>query len=176
MVNIPVTHPVASSLILALLLILVLPAETTLAQSRFEGTAIVERDGGKYTVPIECENATRPELGFSTEPSRITRERTGRASRVNVRIRPSGEPDEVIVTLDRYTGWFSTPQSESGVLLLTLDLSPITIMKDGQPVMLTRDMWIDGERPEGIAGVKIEAQCTVRDPDAPSYEKLPDGP
>ena len=155
-----------------LLSILIFPITDAFAQDRFEGTAVVRVDGGEYTVPIECDNAMRPELGFSTEPNRITRERTGRTNAINIRVRPSSEAEEIIVSLDRHVAWLPLPESESGTLSITMDLSPITIMKDGQPVLLTRDMWMNGERPEGLRGATVEAQCAVRDPDAPSYKKI----
>lgn len=151
---------------------LVVPIPEAFAQDRFEGTAVVRFDGGEYTVPIECDDALRPELGFSTEPNRITRERTGRTNAINIRVRPSSEAEEIIVSLDRHVAWLPQPESASGTLSMTLDLSPITIMKDGQPVLLTRDMWMNGDRPEGLKDAIVEAQCAVRDPDAPSYKKI----
>ena len=154
------------------LVIMISPGVETFAQTRHEGTAVIQVGEGEYTVPIECDDASRPELGFSTEPSRITRERTGRTSGVNIRLRASGEENESIVTLDRYVAWLPQPTSSSGTLSMTMNLSPISEVRDGQPVMLTRDMWMDGDRPEGLKGVKLEAQCSSRNPEAPSYKKL----
>jgi len=48
------------------------------AQDRSAGTAVLHVGENEYTIPIECDDASRPELGFSTEPSRITKEATGR--------------------------------------------------------------------------------------------------
>lgn len=144
------------------------------AAQRFEGTAIVRVADDEYTIPIECDDVARPELGFSTEPSRITRERTGRTSGVNLRLRGwPDHPGETVVSLDRYVVWMEQPASSGGTLSLTLDMSPVSVVRGGVPVALTYDMWMAGDRPEGIAGVYIEAQCTSRDPEAPSYRKIP---
>ena len=99
--NPAVPHP--CRLLVSLLFVILLFPQETNAQKRVEGTAVVQVEDKEYTVPIECDDASRPELGFSMEPSRITRERTGRASMINVCIRPFGEEDEVIVSLDRYS-------------------------------------------------------------------------
>ena len=160
---------------LLIMLILFTSSEAN-GQNRFEGSAIVRVEDSEYVVPIECDDATRPEKGFSTEPSRITRERTGRTSMINIRLRPSGEEAESIVTLDRYVAWITQPASTGGTLSLDLDLSPMGLLREGEQVLLTRDMWMNGDRPEGIKGVYVEAQCSSRDPDAPSYKKIQDQP
>lgn len=157
---------------LLLLCMLMLPVTEAFTQTRFEGSAVVQVDDGQYTVAVECDDAMRPELGFSTEPNRITRERTGRTNQINIRLRSSGQEDEIIVSLDRYVAWLAQPTSAGGTLKMTLDMSPVSITKDGQPALLTRDMWMDGERPEGITDVSIEARCSDRDPEAPSYRKI----
>ena len=167
----PAVHHPCRLLVSLLFVILLFPQETN-AQKRVEGTAVVQVEDKEYTVPIECDDASRPELGFSMEPSRITRERTGRASMINVRIRPFGEEDEVIVSLDRYVAWLPQPASAGGTLKLTLDMSPMGVLRDGQQKLLTRDMWMSGDRPEGLKGVTIEAQCNTRDPEAPSFRKI----
>ncbi len=159
------------------LALLVLPTVEASAQANpgdtlYEGAAVVRYEDNEYTIPIECDDASRPELGFNTEPNRTTRERTGRTSMVNFRLRPSGEPDESIVSFERYVAWIPQPTSAGGVLSMSLDLSPITVFRNGAPVLLTRDMWLDGDRPAGISGVEIEAQCTTRDPEAPSFRKI----
>lgn len=147
---------------------------SAVAAQRFEGTAIVRVDDDEYTIPIECDDSARPELGFSTEPSRITRERTGRTSGVNLRLRGwPDQPGETVVTLDRYVVWTAQPSSAGGTLSMTLDMSPVSVVRDGVPALLTYDMWTAGDRPTGISGVYVEAQCTSRDPEAPSYRKIP---
>lgn len=65
---------------LAAVAAITLSAPLCLAQTRSLGTAVVRTDEAEYVIPIECDDATRPELGFSTEPARITREATGRTS------------------------------------------------------------------------------------------------
>ncbi|MEZ4700967.1 MAG: hypothetical protein R2834_11595 [Rhodothermales bacterium] len=169
-------HAVRHVMAFVLLMLWLAPIADAFAQTRFEGTAVVRVAEAEYTVPIECDDAARPELGFSTEPSRITRERTGRTSGVNLRVRSSGEPDESIVSLDRYVAWLPRPASQAGVLTMTIDLSPMTVMQDGQPVLLTRDMWMEGNRPEGLNGVELEARCNGRDPEAPAYRKISNDP
>lgn len=156
----------------AILSMSLLSAVSATAQSRFEGTAVVRVADDEYTIPIECYDAVRPELGFTTEPSRITRERTGRTSLVTLRVRPTREPNETVISLDRYVAWMPQPSSAGGVLSLTLDMSPASMVRDNMPAALTRDMWMNGDRPEGLSGVRLEAQCTTRDPEAPSYRKI----
>ena len=164
-------------LVFAALSLLVFPtadanAQANADQTLFEGTAVIRVENNEYTVPIECDDALLPELGFNTEPSRITRERTGRTSMVNYRLRASGEPNESVVSFERYVAWIPQPTSVGGVLSMSLDLSPITILRDNQPVLLTRDMWLNGDRPVGISGVSVEAQCASRDPEAPSFRRI----
>jgi hypothetical protein len=142
---------------------------------RAPGTAVITLDDTEYTIPIECDDVSRPEAGFGTEPSRITRESTGRTSMVNLRVRQWQETDEVVVTLDRYSAWMPRPTSAGGVLAVEVDMSPTSVVRDGVPVTLTHDMWSSGDRPEGITGVRFEASCTYRDPDAPSFRRLPGG-
>ena len=173
--DIPIAIHALPYIRILLLSMLLFQITEAVAQSRVEGSAIVRVDDGEYTVPIECEDASRPELGFSTEPNRITRERTGRSSMINIRLRPFGEEGESVVSLDRYVAWMPQPASSSGTLSLTLDMSPMSITKeDGSPGLLTRDMWMEGERPPGLTGVHLEARCSSRDPEAPSYKKIPD--
>lgn len=165
------------SLAMALLCTLPFPVSEALAEGgkrvRYPGSAVVRVADGEYLLPIECDDAGRPELGFSTEPSRITKKRTGRTSLISLRLRSSGQPDETIVSLDRYVAWIPQPTSSGGVLSLTLDLSPASMVRENRPVALTRDMWMSGDRPEGLAGAHFEARCDGRDPNAPSYRKIP---
>ena len=127
----------------------------------------------EYTIPIECNDPARPGLGFNTEPSRITREKTGRSSMVNLRVRPWKDTGDVIVALGAYVAWIKPPPSAGGVMSARLDMSPASMARDNMPVALTYDMWKDGDRPEGVNGVQFKANCGFRDPDAPAYRKLP---
>ncbi len=82
-------------------LVVVVAASSVQAQDRFDGSAIVRTDQMEYVIPIVCDDAVRAALGFSTEPSRVTREATGRASPVNLRLRQWRDSAELVVTLDR---------------------------------------------------------------------------
>lgn len=144
-----------------------------LAQDRFSGTAIVQVGSSEYTIPIECNDASRPELGLSTEPSRITRQATGRSSGVRLNVRPWKDPTYLVVSLDSYVAWVPVQPSIGGVLTMTLDMSPASVLKDGVPTALTYDMWMDGERPAGLEDVSLKADCSRRDPAAPAFRKLP---
>lgn len=149
-------------------------ATSAYAQERHPGTAVVRVKSQEYTIPIECDDAVRPELGFSTEPSRITREATGRTSGVRLTVRRWKETDELVVSLDRYVAWVSMSVFANGARGVELDMSPASVLRDYQPVALTYDMWTSGDRPPGLAGVRIEVDCTHREPTAPSFRKLPD--
>jgi hypothetical protein len=153
---------------IALLFVLAIASE---AQDRVAGSAIIRTSEMEYVIPIECDDATRPELGFSTEPSRVTREAIGRTSGVNLRLRQWQDSDELLVTLDRYVAWIPMPDQQGAVLSLTLAMSPMSVTRDGIPVTLTHDMWTGGDRPEGI-DVEIKANCASRDPTAPSSRRL----
>lgn len=142
------------------------------AQERTAGSAVIRTADTEYLIPIECDAAARPELGFSTEPSRITREATGRTSAVNLRVRQWQDSDELVVTLDRFVAWIPMPSSQGPVLRLTIAMSPASVARDGIPVTMTYDMWTSGDRPEGI-DVEIEANCQMRDPEAPASRRLP---
>ncbi len=155
------------------IVVLMMAASGAYSGERHAGTAIILVGESEYTIPIECDDSSRPELGFSTEPSRITKEATGRTSGLRLGLRRWQETDDVVISLDRYLAWMPRPSSAGGVLKMTLDMSPVTIMKGGSPVALTYDMWMEGERPQGIQGVSFEAQCSHRDPDAPAFRKLP---
>lgn len=63
--------------------------------------------------------------------------------------------------------------SIGGVLKMTIDMSPTSSLKNGTPTALTYDMWMDGERTNGLKGVYFEAKCGYRDPAAPAFKKLP---
>ena len=151
---------------------LLLVASAVLAQERVAGTATVQVEANLYTIPIECDDAGRPELGFSTEPSRITRERTGRTSGVRLVLRTWKETDMVVISLDRYVAWMPRPSSDAGVLEMTLDMSPISSTANGMPKLLSFDDWQAGNRPEGLSNVQVRADCTFRDSSAPSFKKV----
>ena len=153
-------------------IVLLFTAAAGLAQDRHAGTAVVRVDGSEYTIPIECNDATRPELGFSTEVSRITRKATGRTSGVRLTVRRWKDTSDLVISLDRYVAWVPSPASTGGMLSMTLDMSPASSVRNGTPEALTYDRWIAGERPAGIENVSFEADCTRRDPEAPAFRKL----
>lgn len=162
----------------AILASLLLVPLSVLARDLSEGMAVIRVTDDEYMIPIECDDPARPELGFNTEPARITREKNGRASMVNLRVRPWKDTGDVMVSLDRYVAWIQPPPSAGGVMSAQLDMSPASMVRDNMPVALTYDMWKGGDRPPGLAGVQFEANCGFRDPEAPSYRKLsgPDTP
>jgi hypothetical protein len=138
---------------------------------RVPGSAIVRVADSEYTISIECNDASRPELGFSTEPARITKQRTGRTSGVRLTVRPWKETSYLIISLDRYVAWVPS-QSATGVALrMTFDMSPLSILVDGTQKLLTYDEWMAGTRPAGLEGVTFEANCRERDPNAPAFRK-----
>lgn len=144
-------------------------------RERHEGSAVVREKGGdaEYKIRIECDDASRPELGFTTEPNRVTREATGgKYNMVNLRLRPWKETDDVLITSPVGVAWIPRPTSTGGVLSLSVDVVPGKWEENGQPVLLTYDMWKEGVRPEGGATVEFEATCGYRDPEAPSYRRL----
>lgn len=155
-----------------LIFILLLVSTAANSQKRHPGTAIIHINDSEYTIPIECNDATRPEFGFSTEPSRITRENTGRSSGVRLTLRQWKETSDLVISLDRYVAWLPSQPSAGSVLKMTLDMSPASSLREGQPVALTYDMWMDGDRPAGVQGVSFEANCGYRDPAAPAFRKL----
>jgi len=136
-----------------------------------DGTAIIRTSETEYTIPIMCREE-QTGLDIATEPSRVTREATGRSSLIRLNIRPWKETSDMIVTLDRYVAWLPAQPAADGKLLLEIDMSPSSIMRDGAPALLTYDMWMDGERPEGLKNVWIQADCNIRDPEAPKTKKL----
>ena len=145
---------------------------TAWPQGLVAGSAVIRTDTTEYLIPIECDVASQPERGFSTEPSRITREATGRTSGVNLRLRQWQDTDEVIITFDGYTAWMARPDSQGAVLTLRVAMSPISVIRDGIPATMTYDMWSSGDRPEGIT-IEFGANCAERDPAAPSSRRLP---
>ena len=137
-----------------------------------EGSAIIRVDEAEYTIPIVCFDAADVGAGFSTEPSRITRERVGRSSGVNLRAGPVPDhPEQIVINLDRFVAWIDRPTA-APVLTMELDMSPVTRVVDGVPTLLKRDEWVAGDRPEGVTGAWFEARCDERDPDAPSFRRI----
>lgn len=168
-----------SRAIIVLALLMIVPsaivADDTPRPKLVDGSAVVRVDEGEYKILIQCDDASRPELGFSTEPNRITRAATGgRYNMVNLRLRRWKDTGDVIVSFDRYVAWIRQPGSASGTLSLKLDMSPTTVLRDNMPVAVTYDMWTGGDRPPGQSGVEIEAQCGKRDPEAPSFRRIGD--
>jgi hypothetical protein len=135
------------------------------------GSAVVTVGDGEHTIAILCDDASRPELGFRTEPNRVTRARSGKSNMVGLSLRPWKETGHVVVSLDRYVAWLPQPASSAGVLTLEIDMSPISIVRDGTPALLTYDMWQAGERPPGQK-VRAEATCGLEGPAAPSYRRV----
>ncbi len=137
------------------------------------GTATVRVDDKEYTIPIVCSDTSSSAVDIYTEPQRVTRERTGRASGVRLTIRPWKQTTDLIVSLDRYVAWISHSALADGILEITLNMSPTTTLQGLMPVALTYDEWVAGNRPEGLNNVRIVANCSYLDPDAPSYRKVP---
>jgi hypothetical protein len=118
----------------------------------------------------------RPESGFSTEANRITREETGRSNMVNLRFRQWQDSGDVAVSLEGFVAWIPKPSSPgTGTLAVTIDMSPVSIVRDNGPVLLTYEMWQSGDRPTGREGVHFEATCNKRDPEAPSHRRISNG-
>ena len=144
--------------------------------ARFPGSAVVTVGENEYTIRIECRVQGQPEAGFTTEPNRITREETGgQYNMVTLRLRPWQDTQDVIVSLEGYVAWIPAPASAGGTLSLELEMSPASVVRNNAPVALTYDMWQSGDRPPGRDGVKFAADCSQRDPEAPSFRKLPGG-
>lgn len=143
-----------------------------MAKDRYPGTAVVQIADREYVIPVECYDPARPELGFTTEPSRITKERTGRSNPIRISIRPWKETTELVVSLDRYVAWIPAQSSSGGVMSLRIDLSPASSVLDGIPVTMTYDRWNSGERPSGLKNVLIKVTCGAFDPEAPSSRKI----
>lgn len=139
------------------------------------GSAVVVNGLDEYTIRILCDDRLRPELGFSTEPNRITRAETGgRSNGVILRLRSWKETNDVVVSLDRLgQAWMPRPTSVNGVLSVEVALRPMTFFKDGMPTLVTYEMWQAGDLPPAEHTVSFKANCAQRDPAAPSYRKRP---
>ena len=151
--------------------ILVLLGGWAQAAAPANGTAVISVDDQEYTIPVVCDDPSSPANGVYTEPQRVSRERTGRASGVRLTIRPWKETSDLVVSLDRYVAWIPRPSSGDFVLELTLAMSPASSVQGGIPDALTYDEWMAGERPEGLDAVRIAVNCRYLDP--PAFRKLP---
>lgn len=150
-------------------------AQSAVAQERPKlspGVAVVRVADTEYTIPVECDDAARPEMGFSTEPSRITQQRTGQTSGVNLRLRTWRDTNLVLISLDRYMTWMERPSSTAGALVVETAMSPVTLTRDGVPTAYTYDMWTSGDRPVALESARFEARCGVGAPVTPSSRKI----
>jgi hypothetical protein len=141
--------------------------------TRYEGSAVVRVADSEYTIVILCEDAARPELGFTTEPNRITRQRTGRPNRVSLRLEPWRDTGDVLVSLDDSVAWLARPVSSGGRLSFEARMSSVSITREGVPARLTYEMWKRGERSGEGPEVAVEARCGERDPEAPAFRRIP---
>lgn len=153
-----------------------LPAQEPEPLPTYEGSAVVRLADAEYTIAILCEDPARPELGFRTEPNRITRERTGRPNMVSLRLEPWGDTGDVRVSLDDSVAWMVRPVSSGGLLAFETRMSPVSITREGVPARLTYQMWKRGERPDEGPGVAVAARCGERDPGAPAFRRIPGQP
>ena len=140
------------------------------------GTAVVRIEDREYTIPVSCDDASRPQAGVYTEPQRVTRERTGRTSGVRLNIRPWKDTSDLVISVDAYVAWISPPASTGGRLELSLAMSPASSMRESGPVALTYDEWMAGNRPAGLDRVDIEVNCGELDAAAPAFRKLEAAP
>ncbi len=138
------------------------------------GSAVVRERGGdsEALIRIECDQASRPEAGFITEPNRITRRETGQSNMASLRLRPWKDTGDALVTTSWGIAWIPRPTSTGGVLSMEVEVAPASFTRDNMPVAVTYDMWKAGDVPPERATVEFEANCNVRDPAAPSWRKL----
>jgi hypothetical protein len=166
-----------NALTAALAVSLLTPAVLS-AQERPEphpGSAVVREKGGdsEALIRLLCDEASRPEAGFTTEPNRVTRAETGQSNMASLRLRPWQDTDEVLVTSTWGIAWIPRPASSGGILSMELEVVPPGFVRDGMPVNVTYDMWKAGDLPPERATVQFEANCSTRDPEAPAYRKVP---
>lgn len=161
------------------LLVPVLPIPAGAQESRerprrqlHPGSAVVRHGDSEALIRILCDEAGRPEAGFTTEANRVTRAETGgRYNRASLRLRPWKDTDDVLITTNWGIAWIPRPTSTAGILSMELEVRPNKLERDGQPVLVTYDMWKAGDLPAERAVVEFEANCSVRDPDAPSWRR-----
>ena len=139
------------------------------------GSAVVrEKDGdSEALLRIICDERGRPEAGFITEPNRITRQETGRSNSASLRLRPWQDTDDVLITTTWGVAWIPRPTSSGPTLSIEVDVGPAGFTRDGMPVAVTYDMWKAGDVPDERTTVVFEANCEVRDPDAPAWRRIP---
>ena len=140
--------------------------------ARHPGSAVVTDGEHEFLIRIECRTPSRPELGFTTEPNRITREETGRSNGAVLRLRPWENAGDVIVNLGANVAWIPAPSSSGGVLTMELELYPAAFQRNGERVLFSYDMWKAGERSGEPASARFSANCSTRDPEAPAYRRL----
>ena len=102
----------------------------------------------------------------------MTRERTGRTSGVNLRLRTWQDTDLVVVSLDRYVTWMPRPSSTADVLTVETGMSPMTVTRDGVPTAYTYEMWESGDRPVGLESMTFEVRCNLATPITPSVRNV----
>lgn len=139
------------------------------------GSALVRRQGGdsEALIRILCDEAGRPEAGFTTEANRVTRADTGgKYNRTSLRLRPWKDTDDVLITTDWGIAWVPRPGSAGGVLSMDLEVRPNQVQREGRPVLVTYDMWKAGDIPAERTVVEFEADCATRDPAAPTWRRL----
>lgn len=142
------------------------------------GSAVVRQQDGdsEALIRILCDEAGRPEAGFTTEANRVTRRETGgKYNRTSLRLRPWKDTDDVLITTDWGIAWVPRPASTGGVLAMNVEVRPNQLQRDGRPVLVTYDMWKAGDVPDETSVVEFEANCATRDPDAPSWRRLEAG-
>lgn len=167
----------------AAILIALVPSPTA-AQERARpvlhpGSAVVrpQEGDGEALIRILCDEAGRPEAGFTTEANRVTRAETGGTyNRASLRLRPWKETDDVLITTDWGIAWVPRPTSAGGVLSMEVEVRPGRLVRDGMPVLVTYDMWKAGDVPDERNVVEFEANCSTRDPAAPAWRRVdPEG-
>lgn len=164
--------------IAAVIATLLVPAPGTAQETRrdYDGSAVVREVGGdsEALIRILCDEASRPEAGFITEPNRTTRSETGRSNSASLRLRPWKDTGDVLITSSWGSAWIPAPTSSGGVLAMEVEVRSGAMMRNGQPVALTYDMWKAGDVPPDRTVVEFEANCNARDPEAPAWRLLPE--
>jgi len=140
-----------------------------------KGSAVVREKGGdsEALIRIICDEASRPEAGFTTEANRVTRAETGRSNMTSLRLRPWQDTNDVLITSNWGVAWIPRPISVGGVLTMEVEVRPPTLMRDRMPVAVTYDMWKAGDVSDEGRVIEFEANCSARDPGAPGFRKLP---
>ena len=140
-----------------------------------KGSAVVREQGGdsEALIRIICDEASRPEAGFTTEANRVTREETGRSNRASLRLRQWEDTGDVMITTNWGIAWVPQPTSSGGVLSMELEVAPAGFTRNNMPVAVTYDMWKAGDVPPERTVVEFEANCATQDPAAPAWRKLP---